>query len=166
MKQVSFIFGRNFVLASLLAVPLVLAPAMTLQAQGLQTEGAVDAIVGGDIRTDEASVQANAARVLAALDSTAENADDVRRRFKIDSVDIVFLPEIKQRNQQIGAKVAENEPQIVELQKAIEGSAIFYHAINSQRVLPRDIVAMEFDASKDNATIFVAAKQPAAAVGN
>lgn len=132
---------------------------MTLLAQGLNTEGAIDAIVGSDVTTGEEAVAADEERLLAALDSTTENAAEVRKRFMIDHVEIVFLPDFGEEETAVEAKAAELEPEIAQLRSEIQGSAIFYHAVDSHSVLLNDVIALEFD--DDNAvTIFVAGNAP------
>lgn len=48
--------------------------------------------------------------------------------------------------------------EISDLQIAIEGSAMFYHAVNSRRILLSDIVAMEFEG--DDVLIYVLNEHP------
>lgn len=145
--------------AAAAAFLLASAPNVALMAQGLDAEGAIDAIVGSDINTGEEAVTADEERIVAAIEQTAENAAEVRKRFSIDRVDIVFLPDFGDEETAVDAKMAEFETEIGELRNEIQGSAIFYHAVNSHRILVTDVIAMEFD--DDNvATIFVAGREP------
>ncbi len=146
-------------LAILLAGALACAAPAAL-AQGLDSEGAIDAIVDSEVKTEELSATEESGRVVTAIDASLDNAQIVRRAFNINEVDIVFLPEIGEGDSGISEKRAENADQIVELQQAIEGSAIFYHAVNSRRILVRDIVAIEFENENRTATIFVAGAEP------
>lgn len=144
--------------AAAAAFLLASAPNMALMAQGLDAEGAIDAIVGSDVTTGEEAVMADEARIVAAIEKTSDNAAEVRKRFTLERVDIVFLPDFDDEETAIDDKLVEYAPQIEELRTEIQGSALFYHAVNSRSVLLADIIAMEFDG--DNATIFVAGRDP------
>ena len=142
------------------AVGLAALPAL---AQGLDSEGAIDTIVGSDVKTGEKSAVDESERVIAAIEATMDNAQLVRRAFNIDEVEIVFLPEVGEGDSGITEKREEFADQIVELQQSIEGSAIFYHAVDSRQILVRDIVAVEFGDENRTVTIFVAGAAPAGA---
>lgn len=146
--------------AGLLLALTLSAPLASAAAQGLQTDGAVESIVGGEVKADTASVRAEAERVAKAIDDTPAAISEARKRSKVGTVDVVFVPNIEERSEMVRERVAAKEKEIGELRNAIEGSAIFYHAVNSLRVLPRDIVAMEFNDDTDNATIFVSTEPP------
>ncbi|WP_252911472.1 hypothetical protein [Aliihoeflea aestuarii] len=150
-------------LAILLAGALACAAPSAL-AQGLDSEGAIDTIVDSEVKTEELSATEESGRVVTAIDASLDNAQIVRRAFNIEEVDIVFLPGVGAGDSGISEKRAENADQIVELQQAIEGSAIFYHAVNSRQILVRDIVAIEFENENRTATIFVAGAEPGTAV--
>lgn len=151
---------RNFrPLAIVIAGALGFA-ALPAAAQGLDSEGAIDTIVGSDVKTEEKSAVDESERVIAAIEATMENAQLVRRAFNLDQVEIVFLPEVGEGDSGITEKREEFADQIVELQQSIEGSAIFYHAVDSRQILVRDIVAIEFANENRTATIFVAGAAP------
>lgn len=146
-------------LAGLVAAGLlVFAP--PAGAQGLDSQGAIDTIVGSDVKTEEMDATAERERVAAAMDASMDNAQIVRRAFNIDEVEIVFLPAVGEGGTGITEKRQELADEILELQQAIEGSAIFYHAVNSRQILVRDIVAIEFGEENRTATIFVAGASP------
>ena len=149
--------------AFIAALMFSVAPGMPLMAQGLDAEGAVDAIVGSDVKTNEETVAVGEARVVAAIEQTRDNIGEVRKRFNIDRVDIVFLSDVGEEPSALEAKMEEFAPDIAELQNEIQGSAIFYHAINSRRVLVPDVIAIEF-ADDNGATIFVAGSEPGTGV--
>ncbi len=144
--------------AAAAAFLLALAPNMALMAQGLETEGAIDAIVGSDVTTGEEAVTADEERIVAAIERTSENTAEVRKRFTLERVDIVFLPDFDDEQTRVDEKLVEYASQIEELRNEIQGSALFYHAVDSRSVLLTDIIAIEFD--NDNATIFVAGRDP------
>ena len=59
----------------------------------------------------------------------------------------------------LDAALEDSRAELLELQQAIEGSAMFYHAVDSRRILLRDIVGLEFD-DANGVTIFVAGADP------
>lgn len=148
----------SWIHAAAVASLLAWAPGMPSLAQGLDADGAIDAIVGSDITTGEEPVLADAARIVAAIEKTSDNAAEVRKRFTLDRVDIVFLPDFDEETTEIDEKLSEFAQQIEELRTEIQGSALFYHAVDSRAVALTDIIAVEFDG--DNATIFVAGRDP------
>jgi hypothetical protein len=133
------------------------APAMPLMAQGLQSEDAIDTIIDAPVGTEEKTAREERQRIAAAIDRSSENAAEIRKRFAVDEVEIVFVPDLS--GKQLGQKIKDNDEAIKEVQTAIEGSAIFFHAIDSHQVLLRDVVAVEFGGD-DRITIFAAGKDP------
>ncbi len=145
--------------AGIFAAALACAPLAAL-AQGLDSEGAIDTIVGSDVVSEELNAAEEGERVIAAIEASRENAQIVRRAFHIDGIDIVYLPQVGEGGSGIAAKVEEFAEQILELQQSIDSSAIFYHAVNSRRTQLTDIVAIEFLDGKKNATVFVVGSEP------
>jgi hypothetical protein len=135
------------------------APAMPLMAQGLESEGAIETIIDAEVGTAEKGVREEEARIAAAIDKSQENAAEIRKRFQVNEVEIVFVPELSQGQSKLDEKIKDNGDAIKELQTAIESSAIFFHAIDSHQVLLRDVVAVEFG-DGDKITIFAAGKEP------
>ena len=146
-------------LAAALALMLAVAPGSPLMAQGLDAEGVIDTIVGSKIETNEEAVADDEERIVAAIAQTQDNTGEVRRRFAIDRVDIVFLPDFGEKETSVEAKMTQFEEEIAALRTEIQGSAIFYHAVDSRSVLLNDIVALEFD-DDNGVTIFVAGAGP------
>jgi len=146
-------------LVLLAALTVAVAPGSPLMAQGLNTEGTIDAIVGSDVNTNEEAVADDEDRIVAAIEKTPQNTGEVRRRFSIDRVDIVFLPDFGDEETAVEAKAAEFESQITELRNEIQGSAIFYHALDSRSVLLNQVIALEFG-DDNGVTIFVAGPEP------
>ncbi|WP_292898201.1 hypothetical protein [Nitratireductor sp.] len=125
-----------------------------LLAQGLQREEAIDAIVGSEVKTEEVEAESASSRILAAIDATAQNAERVRKTFSLDEIDIVFLPDLEEKDSSIASAIAENKDEIAMLREAIEGSALFFHAVDSRSIQLRDVVALEY-AERGGVTIFV-----------
>ena len=145
------VFATAFLLAS--------APNVALLAQGLDSEEAIDTIVGSDVKTGESKTAADEDRILAAIEKSTDNAADVRKRFSIDDVEIVFLPDLGEEETAVEAKMEEYKDDVAVLREAIQGSAIFYHAIDSRSVLLTDVIALEFH-DQNAVTIFVAGGEP------
>lgn len=122
---------------------------------------AVEAIVGSDVQQEEATTSAKEEKVLAAIDKTAENTGTVRKTSKVDHVDIVFLTDAARSeggpSRKIESKIRQHESEIVGLRQEIEANALLFHAIDSRRVLTRDVLAVEFE-SDGKVVIYAAAK--------
>lgn len=148
-------------LHAILAAAFVLAaiPDTALFAQGLDSEGAIEAIVGSEVTTGEEPARADEARIVAAIENTGEAAAEVRRKFALDHVGIIFLPDLGEANTAIEARMEEFSDRIEELRVEIQASAIFYHALDSRSVLLTDVVAVEFD-DDNGVTIFVSGSEP------
>jgi len=134
-----------------LLTPLTQQP---LMAQGLESEEAIDAIVGSDVKTEKQGKDEQVGRIIAAIENTLENAERVRKTFNLNTLEIVFLPDLGSENGVIEQAIAKHETEIQALRDSIEGSAMFYHAIDSREILLKDIVAVEFS-DEENVTIFV-----------
>ena len=152
-------FKRPLRHAVCLAALLASAPAV---AQGLDAEGAIDTIVGSEIKEEQADAAADAGKVLAAIDKTEENTSTVRKLTNLDQVEIVFLADAAQTEggppPEIEAKIEERKEAVETLRKEIEGNAMLYHAVNSRQILMRDILAIEFN---DKSVVIYAATKPA-----
>ncbi|WEX09282.1 hypothetical protein [Chelativorans sp. AA-79] len=138
------------VVVAFLLVPLAQQPL----AQGLQSEEAIDAIVGSDVKTEETTKENQVERILAAIENTRESAERVRKAFNVETLEIVFLPDLGEEGGEIEKAIEEHDEEIETLRDSIEGSAMFYHAIDSRQILLQDVVAVEF-ADNENVAIFV-----------
>ena len=146
-------------LVALAALLLAGTPDIALLAQGLDAEGAIDTIVGSEVETAEEGIAQDEKRVIAAIGNSAASAADIRKRFSVDNVRIVFLTGLDRQGAAVRAKIEEHGAGIATLREAIQGSAIFYHAIDSHAVLLDDVIAVEFGDHND-VTIMVARARP------
>ncbi len=132
-------------------------------AQGLDAEGAIDAIVGSEIREQESSASADHGKIVETIDNAGESAEAVRKVTDVRSVDIVFLPDAAATEggppSEIDAKLKERENEIASLRQEIEGNALLFHAIDSRQVLMRDVLAVEI--GDDRRVVVYAAAKPA-----
>jgi len=130
-------------------------------AQGLDAEGAIDAIVGSEIKEQEARMADDMNKVMAAIDKTEENITTIRKVTKLDRVEIVFLADAAVEEggppPEIVRKIEEHEDEIATMRQELEGNALLYHAIDSRQVLLKDVLALEFD-DANGVTIYAAAK--------
>lgn len=124
-------------------------------AQGPGVEGSRETIVDAPVVTEERPVAEENERIAAAIGRSTGNAAELRKRFNIGQVDIVFVPGLAEPDSPLADVIAANAASIEALRKEIEGSAIFYHAVASRQVLLRDIIAVEFG-DGEAVTIFVA----------
>jgi hypothetical protein len=143
--------GRQIVPIIALALIVLSLGRFPVDAQGLESEGAIDAIVGSDVKTDEVSKDSDIDRVAEAIANSHQSAELARKAYNIDSLEIVFVPEIDEK---LAKVLEENQTDVTLLRESIEGSAIFYHAIDSRSIMLTNIIAAEFgDGSA--VTIFV-----------
>ena len=136
----------------------------TALAQGTENKEAVDTIIGTEVQEEEAQASVDAGKVIAAIEKTQEQIALVRKTSSLAKVDIVFLPDAAATEggppPEIETKVKEHEAEIAELRKEIEGNAMLFHAIDSRQILPRDVLAVEFDGA-NGVVIYAAAQKPA-----
>ncbi len=148
----------SIVLAFMAGLPLRPLPAL---AQGVESKAAAERIVGSPVTEEQASSAADAAKVAAAIDNTGAAIEAVRKASKLDRVDIVFLPDAAATEggpaPALDRKVKEHAGELSTLRDELAGNAMLYHAINSRRILPRDVLAVEFP-GPNRVTIYAAAK--------
>jgi len=130
-----------------------------LMAQGLDAAGAIDTIVGSEVTTGEEKASTDETRIVAAIENSSRAAGEVRRKFSLDRVEIIFIPDLHEEETSVESKMKEFKPQVTELRESIQGSAMFYHAVDSRSIMLNDIIALEFD-DKNGVTIFVAGEKP------
>lgn len=121
----------------------------------------VDRIVGTKVEENEATAAADEAKVIAAIDRTAENIGAVRKTTDADEVDIVFLSDAVRAEggppPKIAEKIEQHKSEIARLRQEIEANALLYHAIDSRRVLIADVLAVDFEEPK-KVVVYAAAK--------
>lgn len=150
-------------MAAVAAFLAMAAPVHPLSAQGLESEQAIDTIIGTEVGEEESRAATDSSKVIAAIENTREAIGTVRKTSALDKVDIVFLADAAATEggppPAIKAKVEEHEEEIAELRKELEGNAMLYHAIDSREILLRDVLAVEFDDA--NGVVIYAAAKPA-----
>jgi hypothetical protein len=150
---------RQAIHAALLAMTFT-SPA---GAQGLDAKGAIDAIVGSQVKEQEASAVADTAKVVEAIDKSGAAAEAVRKVTDVSSVEIVFLSDAAATEggppPEIAEKLKTRQAEVTSLRQEIEGNALLFHAIDSKQVLMRDVIAIEF--GDDKSVVVYAAAKPA-----
>lgn len=159
---ISNMAGRFYLVLSL-AFLLALMSGTALIAQGLDTQETIDTIVGSQVETAEETTETDEAGIVAAIEQSLDNAAEIRKRFSLDNVRIIFLPDLEDKDAAaqtpVGIAMKKFSSEITKLREDIQGSAIFYHAINSRSILLNDIVAVQFGDNND-VTILVAGREP------
>src|SRR5690606_10944845 len=92
--------------AALVMASVAQSPA---SAQGLESEGAIDAIIGSDVKTDEVHQEGDIQRVIDAVSNSRHSAELARKAFNIDSLEIVFVPTI---NEALAKVLEENDADV------------------------------------------------------
>jgi hypothetical protein len=127
-------------------------------AQGLDSETAIQSIVGSEVQTGEIPIEEAGDRLVSAIGNIPESTREVLRRFNLGEVEIVRLTDSDSpKAEAVVAGIEDNRTEIHDLRVAIEASAMFYHAVNSRRIQLSDVVALEFDG--DDVLIFVMADE-------
>lgn len=142
-----------------LAFLAALAPQMPLLAQGLDSSKAISTIIGSDVKTEKESAAADRDRLIAAIDKTPDAVSAVHKSFNLDKVEIVFLPDFPGDDGALKTKYEEHSVDIRELREAIEGNAMFFHAVDSRSVMLSSIVAVSFD-GESSARIYAMGEPP------
>jgi len=145
--------------AAVLAFLAAPTPNMPLKAQGLESQKAIDTIIGSDVEEEEKRADADADRIVAAIENAPAASSEVRKTSSLDKVDIVFLADAAENGlpPRIDAALKKHEKEVADLRKDLEGNAMLFHAIDSRSVLMRDVLAVEFDGQK-SVVIYAAAK--------
>jgi len=142
-----------------LAAVLLMGASVPALAQGLDSDTAIQTIIGSDVQTQEVSIEEVGDRLVAAIANVTANTQEVRRRFNLGDVGIVtVLADDTASANAVAESMEAKQLEINDLRVAIEGSAMFYHAVNSRRILLSDVIAMEFDG--DDVLIFVLDDSP------
>jgi hypothetical protein len=150
--------GLNLMLALLCGGALT-NPASS---QGLTGDKAVESIVGDSaIRQEEATTSAEEQKVLAAIDKTVENTSTVRKLSAAKRVDIVFLADAARAqgvpSPKIERKLKDHANEITVLRQELEANALLFHAVDSRRVMTKDILAVDFP-DPDSVVVYAAGK--------
>ena len=158
---------RGFILPIALGAVLAAAGPALPQTSITRTpagKAAESTIVGADVQQEEATAAEKENKVLAAIDRTADNLGAVRKTTWAERVDIVFLSDAARETgrslpSRIEDRVKEHEGEIVQLRQEIEANALLFHAIDSRRVLPQDVLAVDFK-PEGQVVIYAAARPP------
>lgn len=146
MQGIAKKMALTLMLGGVFAVPAV--------GQGLGDHGprgsrTVEDIVGDSaIRQEETTSSAEEDKVLAAIDKTVENTSAVRKLSAARQVDIVFLADAARAEGgppvRIERKLRDHESDIAALRQEVEANALLFHAVDSRRVMIKDILAVAF----------------------
>ena len=130
-------------------------------AQGLDSEQAIDTIIGSEVEEQQSSAGEEARKVVAAIEKTQDAIATVRKISNVGKLEIVYLPDAAQGSAPAAIReaIARHEADIDELRQEIEGNAMLFHAIDSRSLLIRDVLAVDV-AANDAVVIYAAAQKP------
>lgn len=136
-------------LATHFFLTLLFGATLAAPAWSQSTDKAVEGIVGdSDVRQEEAKTSDDEQKILAAIDKTVENTGIVRKLSDAKRVDIVFLADSARTEggppPKIERKLKDHESDIAKLRQEVEANALLFHAVDSKRVMTKDIIAVEF----------------------
>ena len=147
----------------LLVLALLSAAPETSHAQGTADPQAVELIIGTQVQEDEATSRTLHDEVIAAIENIEESTSMIHKVWRLDAVDILFLPDAAATEggppAEIAAKLHEKRAEIQQMRAALEGNAMLFHAVNSRQLLVQDILAVEF-ADTGKVRIFAAGTSP------
>ncbi len=106
------------------------------------------------------SAGARTGRVLDAIGSTEADAAEIAKIFRLDELDLVFVRDFDQADDQVANAIEAHSDGIDALRTAIKSNAIFYHALSSQNVAVENVVAVELG-EENTATVFISGPAPA-----
>lgn len=143
--------------APLLAAALVLGPAA---AQDFQRPDAAENIADSEISVEDTNAAERADELLQTIGALPEAVDRIKIITTMDKIDVVYLSDLVSENapKEIAEALEVSKDRILQLQKAIESSAIFYNALTSREVNISDVVSIKLN--EPDATIFVRGVPP------
>lgn len=124
-------------------------------AQDFERPNAPENIADSEISVEDTTASERADELLETLASLPESVDRLKIITTMDKIDVAYLSDLIGENapEEVEKAIEANDENILELQNAIEGSAIFYNALASREVNIPDVVSIKLD--EPNATIFV-----------
>jgi hypothetical protein len=143
------------------AIAALTAAAQPCLAQGLDSDQAIETIIGSEVEEQQSSAGQEEPKVVAAIEKTSDAIAVVRKITNVGKLEIVYLPDAAEDGGPAAVReaVSRHQDDIDELRKEIEGNAMLFHAIDSRALLMRDVLALDFPAN-DAVVIYAAAKKP------
>ncbi|WP_151986171.1 hypothetical protein [Rhizobium sp. EC-SD404] len=156
--------GGRLLAATILAGALAFSG--LVQAQSFDSQDPSESIADSEISVAGTRAAERLEDLMASIENLPESVDRVKIITNMERIDVVYLSDMMDGGApaELEEAVAENDERINELQNGIEGSAIFYNALNSQRVNIADVVSILLD--EPNATIFVRGVAPDSGVSD
>lgn len=136
-------------------------PAFNSAAQTLDSSGDAETIVGSEIATDEAEPDDVADDVIAAIEKSAATADQIKTMFRVGDFHIVFLgdPEKVDSMTEVQSALEDNSDAVTGLREAIDGSAVFYTALDTNNLEVENVVSATVTEDK-KVTVYVIGAAP------
>lgn len=143
--------------ASVLVAALIAGP---VAAQDFQRPDAAENIADSEISVEDTNAAERTDELLQTIGTLPESVDRIKIITNMEKIDVVYLSDLVGENAptEIAEAIEASEDRILQLQKAIESSAIFYNALTSREVNISDVVSIRL--SEPDATIFVRGVPP------
>ncbi|WP_099866825.1 hypothetical protein [Pararhizobium haloflavum] len=146
---------RTLLLAGTCAL-LTATPAIS---QSFENRDASENIADSEISVEDTSAAERVDDLQQTIADLRESIDRVKIITNMEKIDVVYLSDmIENAPPEVEEAIEASSERILELQKALEASAIFYNALTSREVNIPDVVSIDLD--EPDATIFVRGVAP------
>lgn len=149
--------------AAILGCSIWSLSASAQEPQSNQQLQSVDRIIDSEVREEQARSEDDKDRIIAAIENSGENTNRIRKVTDLDRIDIIFIPDSSAVEggppEEIASKLSEYSRNVDDMRRVLQSNALLYNAVNSRKILIRDILAIEFDSDK-HVVIFAAANPP------
>jgi hypothetical protein len=135
-------------------------------AQSFESQDPSESIADSEISVEGTRAAERLEDLMTSIENLPESVDRVKIITNMERIDVVYLSDMIDGGApaELEEAVTENAERIDELQNGLEGSAIFYNALSSQRVNIADVVSILLD--EPDATIFVRGVAPNSGVSD
>jgi TolA-binding protein len=148
-------WSRRACVAAFLA-GIAASPALS---QSFEIQDSSENIADSEISVGDEQAAEHLDDLLQSIEDLRASIDRVKIITNTERIDVVYLRDmIESAPAELEQAIEENNALILELQKGLEASAIFYNALMSQEVNIPDVVSIRLD--EPNATIYVRGVAP------
>ncbi|MFC5384604.1 hypothetical protein ACFPLB_01340 [Aquamicrobium segne] len=131
------------------------------QTPGVWSQETVDTIIGAEVTDGQIDARHKMGDIIRAIEASDDAASTVRKTSNLDIIDIAFLTDIAGPDTSFPKRLSDSletyRAEIEKLRHELEGNAILYRAIESHRVLMRDVLAVRIE--NGHALIYVLARR-------
>lgn len=119
------------------------------QTPGVWSQETVDTIIDAEVTDGEIDARHKMGDIIRAIEASDEAASTVRKTSSLDIIDIAFLTDLAGPGANFPKRLSEcldtYSAEIETLRHELEGNALLYRAIESHRVLMRDVLAVRIE---------------------